>query len=195
MGTLRANLVSTFPSNSFPIHINFRIARQVSEVEYCLPQSCLTSRVLEEMLTPKSSESLALLESADLQALSRPLKRSILLCHWEVYSCGCLKHNIATWKLVIWRRACDLFHPITTGILPSPTSFLLLDWSVQMPFKNLLEDVFPTALDHITVARNYPVKVPTSNLPRTLIETLTVPRTCSVPQESFLPLSSAYCVL
>ena len=79
--------------------------------------------------------------------------------------------------------------------LHTPTHLPLLDWSIQMPIKNLLEDVFSTALDHVAVARDYLVKVPASNLPSTLIETLTVPGACSVPKESLLPRRRSHCIL
>ena len=64
-----------------------------------------------------------------------------------------------------------------------------------MPIINLFEDVLSTTLDHVAVARNYLVKVPASDLPCTLIETLTVTRACSVPKESLLPCCKSCCVL
>ena len=64
-----------------------------------------------------------------------------------------------------------------------------------MPIKNLLEDAFSTAFDHVAMTWNYFVKVPASNLPRTLVETLTIPRACNMPKESLLPCRKPHCVL
>ena len=64
-----------------------------------------------------------------------------------------------------------------------------------MPLKHLLEYALPTRLNHVPMTRNDPIKVPTSNFLRALIEPLPVTKASRIPQKPLLPRSRSHRIL
>lgn len=59
-----------------------------------------------------------------------------------------------------------------------------------MPLSNLLEDALSSRLDHISVTRDDPIKVPLLDLRHALVESWSI--LCGLePQSAFLPSSSS----